>query len=32
MAMVHPTDEYCGIDRIDACLDVFTAVGGDGLS
>lgn len=32
MAMAHQTDEYCEIDRIDACVDVFTAIGEDYLS
>lgn len=32
MAMAHQTDEYCEIDRIDACVDVFTAIGTDYLS
>lgn len=32
MAMAHQTDEYCEVDRIDPCADVFTAVGEDYLS
>ncbi|HSH42844.1 MAG TPA: M20 family metallopeptidase [Arenicellales bacterium] len=32
MAMAHQTDEYCEVDRIDPCADVFTAIGEDYLS
>lgn len=32
MAMAHQTDEYCEVDRIDACVDVFAAIGTDYIS
>lgn len=31
MAMAHQTDEYCEVDRIDACTEVFKAIGRDYL-
>lgn len=32
MAMAHQTDEYCEVGRIDACVEVFSAIGADYLS
>lgn len=32
MAMAHQTDEYCEIARIDACVEVFSAIGTEYLS
>ncbi len=31
MSMAHQTDEYCEIDKIDACIEAFTAIGKDYL-
>lgn len=32
MAMAHQTDEYCEVERIDACTEVFTALGEEYLA
>ena len=32
MAMAHQTDEYCEVDRLDPCIDVFTQLGRDHIS